>query len=213
MIVDTPQITWHGGEAGKNAPILSLDVHPMMNDRAGVDGPFGQRRSSFVLATAGTDAEVRLWIIHEPTGDEEKMLEQPEVSGRLQSFVTSLGGHQRGVNVVRFSPNGRSLASASDGGTMVIWSVGEPSAWVSLTSDRDTQKTILRVATEDIYDLAWSPDCQFVACGSIDRRTHVFEVSTKRSIATLEDHANYVQVKCRCFRSAGGCWRSSRCHQ
>lgn len=196
MLVDTPQITWHGGEAGKNAPILSLDVHPLENDRRRSDGEHVQYSlPSFILATAGTDAEVRLWIMHQPTQDEEDSWEQPGVSGRLQSFIASLGGHERGVNVVRFSPDGLSLASASDGGTVVIWSVDKPSTWGMLTSDRDTRKTILRGATEDIYDLSWSPDCKYIACGSIDRRVHLWEVSTKRSIATLEDHANYVQVR------------------
>lgn len=194
MLVDTPQIVWHGGEAGKNAPILSLDTHPLSVDRSiGVpDG--GHPGLRFILATAGTDAEVRLWIINKPTSKDAENWEQRDVSGRLQSFVASLGGHQRGVNVVRFSPDGMSLASASDGGTVVIWSVEDLASWSTVKADRDTRKIILRGATEDIYDLAWSPDSKYIACGSIDRRAHVWEVSTKRSIATLEDHANYVQV-------------------
>lgn len=198
MLVDTPQITWHGGEAGKNAPILSIDAHPLCTARAPQDLQSGKQAekggSSFVLATAGTDAEVRLWVVSQPLEEEEKKWEEAGVSGRLQSFVGSLGGHERGVNVVRFSPDGLRLASGSDGGTVVIWSVNELGKWSILSSDRDTQKTILRGATEDIYDLCWSPDCKYIACGSIDRRTHVWEVTTKRSIATMEDHANYVQV-------------------
>lgn len=193
MLVDTPQIVWHGGEAGKNAPILSLDTHPLPLNQTD-DGGVGHTGSRFVLATAGTDAEVRLWIVHQPTEDDERDWEQPVVSGRLQSFVASLEGHQRGVNVVRFSPDGLSLASASDGGTVVIWSVDDVLAWSTLKSDREARKYVLRGATEDIYDMAWSPDSKYIACGSIDRRAHIWEVATKRSIATLEDHVNYVQV-------------------
>ncbi len=196
MLIDCPQICWHGGEAGKSSPILSLDTHPLALDPSTTDQSSSSRRAGrFVLATAGTDAEVRLWVVDQPTEDDASNWEQPELSGRLQSFVASLGGHQRGVNVVRFSPDGLSLASASDGGTVVIWSVESLTAWSTLTSDRDTQKTILRGATEDIYDVAWSPDSAYISCGSIDRRAHVWEVATKRSIATLEDHANYVQVR------------------
>jgi len=40
-----PQVTWHGGDNGKNAPILSLDFHPM--DR-------------HLLVTGGADAEARV---------------------------------------------------------------------------------------------------------------------------------------------------------
>lgn len=190
MLVDTPQICWHGGEAGKAAPILSLDTHPLV-----LDQPSGAAGARFILATAGTDAEVRLWVVNQPTREDAGVWEQPGLSGRMQSFVSSLGGHERGVNVVRFSPDGLSLASASDGGTVVIWSVETLAAWSTLSSDRETKKTILRGATADIYDMSWSPESRYLACGSIDRRAHIWEVTTKRSIATLEDHANYVQVR------------------
>ncbi|CAM9495641.1 unnamed protein product [Hapterophycus canaliculatus] len=194
MLVDTPQIVWHGGEAGKNAPILSLDTHPLPLTKSSSVPDGGHAGFRILLATAGTDAEVRLWVVNKPTSEDKDQWGQRDISGRSQSFVASLGGHQRGVNVVRFSPDGMSLASASDGGTVVIWSVEDLAAWSTIRADRDTRKTILRGATEDIYDLAWSPDSKYIACGSIDRRAHVWEVSTKRSIATLEDHANYVQV-------------------
>jgi hypothetical protein len=42
-----PQITWHGGEYGKNAPILSLDFHP---------------RDPRLVVTAGSDSEARVTI-------------------------------------------------------------------------------------------------------------------------------------------------------
>ncbi|CAM9413413.1 unnamed protein product, partial [Discosporangium mesarthrocarpum] len=195
MLVDTPQITWHGGEAGKNDPVLSLDIHPLMLPRKGTTdvGVDSTINLGFLLATAGTDGEVRLWIVDRPSKDEERDWEKPEISRGLHRFVASLGGHQRGVNVVRFSPNGLSLASASDGGTIVIWCVEEIQAWAKLESDRETKKVILRGAQEDVYDLTWSPDSRFIACGSIDRRAHVWEVAAKRSVVTLEDHTNYVQ--------------------
>lgn len=43
--VTTPQITWHGGENGKNDPVLSADVHPCG-----------------VLATGGADADIRVSV-------------------------------------------------------------------------------------------------------------------------------------------------------
>lgn len=46
MKITTPQIVWHGGENGKNDPVLSADVHPCG-----------------VLATGGADAEVRVRIL------------------------------------------------------------------------------------------------------------------------------------------------------
>jgi WD40 repeat protein len=51
-----------------------------------------------MLASGGADDEVKLWdILGEP------------------KFLAGLTGHLKTVNVVRFSPDGRFLASASDG--------------------------------------------------------------------------------------------------
>jgi hypothetical protein len=47
MKLQCPQVTWHGGENGKNAPILSLDFHPF--DR-------------HLLVTSGSDAEARVCL-------------------------------------------------------------------------------------------------------------------------------------------------------
>jgi hypothetical protein len=43
MQVCTPQITWHGGENGKNDPVMTADIHPCG-----------------VLVTGGADADVRV---------------------------------------------------------------------------------------------------------------------------------------------------------
>jgi WD40 repeat protein len=45
MRLQCPQVTWHGGEQGKNAPILSIDFHP--TDR-------------HLIATGGADGEARV---------------------------------------------------------------------------------------------------------------------------------------------------------
>lgn len=45
MRLQCPQVTWHGGEQGKNAPILSIDFHP--TDR-------------HLVATGGADGEARV---------------------------------------------------------------------------------------------------------------------------------------------------------
>lgn len=58
MKITTPQITWHGGEAGKNDPVLSADVHPCG-----------------VLATGGADAEVRVSVRVEKMGGRREGVE------------------------------------------------------------------------------------------------------------------------------------------
>ena len=90
VAIATPQIRWHTGDDGKNAPVQSADFHP----------------TEPVLATGAADSNVHLWRVS-PTGAVE--------------FIFCLSGHQKGVNVVRFSPNGECIASASDDGLVVVW--------------------------------------------------------------------------------------------
>lgn len=67
--VTTPQITWHGGENGKNDPVLSADVHPCG-----------------VLATGGADADIRVSV------SQCTINVSPIIDG-LGGDPTSSGGH------------------------------------------------------------------------------------------------------------------------
>jgi len=69
-------------------PIYSLDFH----------------HSSSRLATAGGDKDVKIWMYNK--GSDGKVSVE---------FRANLSRHTKGVNCVRFSPNGEYLASASDG--------------------------------------------------------------------------------------------------
>lgn len=111
MRITTPEVVWHGGEAGKNDPILSVDVHPCG-----------------VLATGGADGEVRVraWrgssalccrvscarccvsrVQHNiPTQFWRLRLEENEES-KFQEYLYAFENHERSVNAVRFSPDGR----------------------------------------------------------------------------------------------------------
>jgi WD40 repeat protein len=60
------------------------------------------------LALAGRDNIIRLW---RPSGGEE---------------VGRLAGHQTRINALVFTPDGKSLVSASDDGTALIWDVPRP---------------------------------------------------------------------------------------
>mgnify|MGYP002835945473 CR=1 FL=1 len=56
-----------------------------------------------LLATGGSDNEVRLWRVN--VGAQ---------SGEAVSFVQDLSGHAKPVNAVRWDPSGGTLASAGD---------------------------------------------------------------------------------------------------
>lgn len=97
MKVDTPQIAWHGRDGGKNDPILSADLH-----------------ESGILATGGADNEVkasssqRARLERLPQGCASAQIWRLDFDGAAArlAFVAGLQGHQKTVNVVRFSPDG-----------------------------------------------------------------------------------------------------------
>ena len=62
VLVTTPQISWHGRE-----PVLSVDVSS----------------NSGLVATGGSDSEIRLWRIGKPG------------AGEILTFVQELNGHTK----------------------------------------------------------------------------------------------------------------------
>ncbi|SFM08768.1 WD40 repeat [Bradyrhizobium sp. NFR13] len=125
------------------------------NSSAILSAVFSPDGKSF--ASASNDQTARIWNI--ATGDE--LVKLP---------------HDGPVRTVRFSPNGRILATETGGGP---WDKkGE-----ARLSDATTGKTIVRIAsTEDITELAFSPDGRLLATGSRDEVVRVWDVETGAEI-------------------------------
>jgi WD40 repeat protein/serine/threonine protein kinase len=90
--------------------------------------------------------------------------------GSLHTF----GGHTGGVNAVRFSPDGKMLASASPDGTVRLWDVAARRAIVQL-----------RQQEGGIFSLAFTPDGQLLATGSYDGHVEIWDVAARRRVTTL----------------------------
>jgi len=166
MKVKTLLIAWHNRE-----PVYSVDFHP-----------------SGRLATGGADKCVNIWKVREVNGE-------PHVD-----FLASLTRHQQSVNAVRFSPNGEHLATASDDGTILIWQyAGAPAAPIAVDVEPEILNkenwSVVRLlrGVSDIYGLCWSPCSLFIATGSTDNTSMVWEVSTGRLMQKMMDHAHYIQ--------------------
>ncbi|KAL3926270.1 MAG: hypothetical protein SGPRY_003376 [Prymnesium sp.] len=175
----TPQISWHARE-----PVLSVDVSPQG-----------------VVATGGSDGEVHIWSVN------KESLRADEIV----SFVQDLTGHPKvkafaalvrvgsvacpkqcsraqPVNVVRFSPNGETLATAGDDGLIMLWQQRTRDAepiWVNIGA--------LRGHCADIYDLCWSPDAEGLFSGGVDGSSIVWNVNKSKQHQVFHDHNNFVQ--------------------
>ncbi|KAJ1437635.1 WD40-repeat-containing domain protein [Ochromonadaceae sp. CCMP2298] len=168
IAVSTPEVLWHGGgnENGKPDPVYSVDFHPQ----------------EMVLLTSGIDANVppkgsvRLWRIDEKNG---------------QEFLLDLSDHQSAVNVARFSPDGKMLASASER-QVVVYVVDDPSMWRNIADVAPLERIWLRPSLNEVFDLQWSPDSSYVIIGAIDNKAEIIRVSTRDSLL-LPGHSSYIQ--------------------
>jgi WD40 repeat protein/adenylylsulfate kinase-like enzyme len=92
-----------------------------------------------------------------------------------------LEGHSNSVYSVAFSPDGKTLASASADNTIKVWNL-------------QSQKPIATLAghSREVYSVAFSPDGKTLASASRDGTIKVWNLQSQQSIATLAGHSNWV---------------------
>ncbi|KAH7410403.1 WD40-repeat-containing domain protein [Phaeosphaeria sp. MPI-PUGE-AT-0046c] len=98
----------------------------------------------------------------------------------------NLRGHKKPVSIVRFSPDGRYIASGSADCTIKLWS-----------SSTGLLEHTLEGHLAGISALTWSPDSRILASGSDDKSIRLWDPSTGLAHPTpLLGHHNYVYSLC-----------------
>ncbi|MBN3287075.1 CORO7 protein, partial [Polyodon spathula] len=112
--------------------------------------PFEPRR----LAVAGEDAKIRVWLV--PEGGLKETVSEPQCI---------LQGHTEKIYSLKFHPLASGIiASSSYDLTVRLWDLG---------SGREVR--VLQGHQDQIFSLAWSPDGQFLATVSKDRKVRIYD--------------------------------------
>ncbi|GKY91243.1 hypothetical protein MPSEU_000096900 [Mayamaea pseudoterrestris] len=197
MKVETPQVRWHADEKGKNQALFGVSLLP-------AGGSFS------ILATAGNNFGIHLWKVHFAKADNGENSSNFNNKTTFE-FLTSLTRHESSINALSFSPDGLHLASASDSGAIIVWSVpvhlrGNNNGryyWSQVVKECDLKVNIVPRGGQGISDLSWSGDSKRFVLGTIDSVVVVCENVYHRD-ATQEsafkcvhlnstDHSHFVQ--------------------
>ena len=132
------------------------------------------------LASGSRDSTVRLWEVAAlataaSSGD---TLASP---ARAIAEWTVFKGHTDQVSSVAFTPDGKTLASASSDHTAKLWDVV-----------RGQEQVTLRGHTGRLYSVAFSPDGKLLASGGADATIRLWDVASRSLQTTLAGHKDHV---------------------
>lgn len=113
----------------------------------------------------------------------------------MVTFRYGLQAHQSNINAVKFSPDGRYLATGSDDKMIIIWEIREN--FVTTCSKEKMKKWSCKYQLSghmaEVLDLKWSANSKYLISAGVDKRIIVWQVEKSRYERILEEHSRFVQ--------------------
>ncbi|RAH63956.1 putative histone transcription regulator Hir1 [Aspergillus aculeatinus CBS 121060] len=178
MHIIKPVWLTHGGER-KDFEVYSCDV-----------SPDGSR-----LVTAAGDGYVRIWSTEAICNTED-----PQHASKPKQLA-SMSNHSGTIHTVRFSPNGKYLASGADDKIVCIYTLdANPPSHASTFGSNEAPpvenwRTIRRLIghDNDVQDLGWSYDSSILVSVGLDSKVVVWSGHTFEKLKTLSIHQSHVK--------------------
>lgn len=144
------------------------------------------------LATAGGDGHVRIWSTDSVYNANNGGYSKPRQ-------LCHMSHHLGTIHSVRFSPNGRYLASGADDKIICVYHLdkGPPAATFGTNEPPPVEnwKTYKRLIghDNDVQDLAWSHDSSLLVSVGLDSKVVVWSGHTFEKLKTLPAHQSHVK--------------------
>ncbi|XP_057233199.1 chromatin assembly factor 1 subunit B [Malurus melanocephalus] len=121
----------------------------------------------------------------------------------IVEFLSNLARHTKAVNVVRFSPSGDILASGGDDAVILLWKLNDSKELEPLVFQDEDEAQLnkenwaviktLRGHLEDVYDICWTSDGNYMASASVDNTAIMWDVNKGQKVSIFNEHKSYVQ--------------------